>query len=117
MPTSTAELPRALAALADDTRWLIVQRLGTSPASASALARELPVTRQAIAKHLEVLADSGLVDARTVGRELRYAVVVGRVAEVGDDLRAIAAGWQRRLERIKELAEADDQRAEQPPHP
>ena len=50
------QAPTAMfAALADDTRWAILTRLGEAPASASALARELPVSRQAIVKHLEVL--------------------------------------------------------------
>ena len=68
------------AALADDTRWRILTRLGEAPASASALARELPVSRQAIVKHLEVLRGAGLVEAETVGRELVHRALGGRLA-------------------------------------
>lgn len=108
------DLPRVFGALADDTRWQILDRLGESDASASTLARELPVSRQAIAKHLRVLAGCGLVVPRSEGREVRYAPAADRFAELGDDLHAIAAGWQRRLRRVKAEAEA---LADRPVHP
>ena len=99
-PTTTV-----FAALADDTRWTILTRLGESPASASALARELPVSRQAIVKHLEVLRGAGLVEAEQQGRELVHRAIGGRLSDVARDLDRIAAGWDRRLARIKRLAE------------
>ena len=46
--TATAELAPVFAALGDETRWAILARLGEAPASASALARELPISRQAL---------------------------------------------------------------------
>jgi DNA-binding transcriptional ArsR family regulator len=98
-PTAT------FAALADETRWRILTRLGQSPASASALARELPVSRQAIVKHLEVLRGAGLVDAEVVGRELVHRAMGGRLSSLARDLDRIAAGWDRRLAGIKRLAE------------
>jgi predicted transcriptional regulator len=48
----TQTLAPVFAALGDDTRWAILARLGEGPASASALAREFPISRQAIVKHL-----------------------------------------------------------------
>jgi DNA-binding transcriptional ArsR family regulator len=93
------------AALADDTRWRILTRLGEAPASASALARELPVSRQAIVKHLEVLRGAGLVEAEPQGRELVHRAIGGRLSDVARDLERLAAGWERRLSRIKQLAE------------
>ena len=93
------------AALADDTRWAILARLGEAPASASALARELPVSRQAIVKHLEVLRAVGLVEAETQGRELVHRPVGGRLNELARDLERIAETWDRRLAGIKRLAE------------
>jgi DNA-binding transcriptional ArsR family regulator len=93
------------AALADDTRWTILTRLGEAPASASALARELPISRQAIVKHLEVLRGAGLVEAELQGRELVHRAIGGRLSDVARDLERIAAGWDRRLARIKRLAE------------
>ena len=72
------------AALADDTRWRILTRLGEAPASASALARELPVSRQAIVKHLGVLEDAGLVEGERQGRSIHYALYDDHVAELLD---------------------------------
>ncbi|WP_040511726.1 ArsR/SmtB family transcription factor [Gordonia soli] len=93
------------AALADESRWQILVRLGHSPASASALADELPISRQAIAKHIRVLQEVGLVSAEKVGREVRYAAVGARLNTLARQLETIAGGWDRRLERIKSLAE------------
>ncbi len=100
------EAPTAVfAALADDTRWAILTRLGREPASASALAREMPVSRQAIVKHLEVLRACGLVEAEQHGRELVHRALGSRLSDVARDLDRIAAAWDRRLDRIKRLAE------------
>ncbi|WAC57832.1 ArsR/SmtB family transcription factor [Gordonia sp. SL306] len=93
------------AALADDSRWQILVTLSGSPASASALAAELPITRQAIAKHLRVLEEVGLVSSAKAGRELRYEPVGARLSQVARQLDAIARGWDRRLDRIRSIAE------------
>ncbi|GAB08519.1 putative ArsR family transcriptional regulator [Gordonia araii NBRC 100433] len=93
------------AALADDSRWEILVRLGREPASASALAAEFPISRQAIAKHLRVLSDAGLVEPIRAGREVRYEAIGSELSRVARRLDDIARGWDRRLRRIKELAE------------
>ncbi|MGI8946573.1 MAG: ArsR/SmtB family transcription factor [Ornithinimicrobium sp.] len=94
------------AALADPTRWSILVRLGQEPASATTLAAELPVSRQAVAKHLAVLRETGLVvPAAGRGREVRFEALGARLSEAGRDLERIAAQWDRRLAGIKELAE------------
>lgn len=95
----------AFAALADDTRWSILVRLGHGPASASTLAREFPVSRQAIAKHLEVLAQVGLVEWQRRGREVVHRPVGARLSELGRDLQRIGNVWEQRLAGIKEIAE------------
>jgi DNA-binding transcriptional ArsR family regulator len=112
MTASAPELVRVLGALADGTRWQILQRLGRSAASASALAHELPVTRQAIARHLAQLQAVGLVAPVRTGREIRWTTTPGRLVEVGDELKAVADGWARRLQAVKHLAEEADH---QPP--
>ncbi len=94
------------AALGDDTRWSILTALGEGDASASALARRLPITRQAIAKHLAFLEEVGLVDSRQVGRELTYRALGSRLSEAARQLEAIGAEWDRRLSIIKEIAES-----------
>ncbi|MET0694043.1 MAG: metalloregulator ArsR/SmtB family transcription factor [Propionibacteriaceae bacterium] len=105
---TTPALPTVFAALADDTRWSILVRLGRTPASASALAAELPVSRQAIAKHLAVLQETGLVTAQKAGREVRFAAVGERLNTIARDLEQIASGWDRRLAQLKARAEAND---------
>jgi DNA-binding transcriptional ArsR family regulator len=106
--TATAQLAPVFAALGDDTRWAILTRLGQAPASASALARELPISRQAIVKHLELLSAAGLVESERVGRELVYRALGGRLSDVARELERIGRSWDARLTRIKRLAEASD---------
>ncbi|QGS26494.1 metalloregulator ArsR/SmtB family transcription factor [Gordonia bronchialis] len=105
VPENDAATVELFAALADDTRWQILVRLGREPASASALAGEFPISRQAIAKHIQLLTDVGLVTPVRVGREIRYETVGARLSGVARRLDDIARGWDRRLARIKTLAE------------
>jgi predicted transcriptional regulator len=105
--TAATQLTPVFAALGDDTRWAILTRLGRAPASASALARELPISRQAIVKHLELLSGAELVECEKVGRELVYRAVGGRLSDVAHELERIGQSWEARLQRIKRLAEAD----------
>lgn len=93
------------AALADETRWSILTALGEGDASASALAGRLPVSRQAIAKHLAVLQEVGLVEPIPVGREVRFRVIGAELAVTAAKLDAIGRDWDRRLTAIKEIAE------------
>lgn len=102
---TTVDLVPVLAALADDTRWQILQEVGRADLSASALATVLPVTRQAIAKHLAVLGGAGLVEPVRVGREVRYRAIGSRLGETARALDAIGAEWDRRLDAIRRIAE------------
>lgn len=100
-------LAPVFAALGDDTRWAILSRLGEGPASASALAREFPISRQAIVKHLEVLRAAGLVESEQRGRELVHRALGGRLSDVARQLERIGSAWETRLSAIKRLAEQD----------
>ncbi|TQF65608.1 winged helix-turn-helix transcriptional regulator [Rhodococcus spelaei] len=93
------------AMLADDTRWGILELLGSEDLSASALADRLPVSRQAIAKHLAALEAAGLVERIRVGREVRFRALGSTLSAVGRRLEAIGAQWDARLDRIKHIAE------------
>jgi predicted ArsR family transcriptional regulator len=75
------------------------------PQSASALAGRLPITRQAIAKHLRILTDAGLVGAVRDGRELRFDIVAGGAAEAASWLAATAERWQQRIDRLHRLVD------------
>jgi DNA-binding transcriptional ArsR family regulator len=102
---TTGTLLPVFAALADETRWSILQALGEADASASALAGRLPVSRQAIAKHLSVLQEVGLVEPIRVGREVRFRVIGAELSATAAQLDAIGREWDRRLAAIKEIAE------------
>jgi DNA-binding transcriptional ArsR family regulator len=103
-----AEL-EVLAALADPTRWQVLDQLGRRrEATATVLATGLPVSRQAVVKHLAVLERAGLVAAHRAGREMRYTVRVERLDETARWMAAAARRWDDRLATIKELAEAGD---------
>ncbi len=93
-------------ALGDATRLSVMTRLGAGvPLSATALSDGAAVTRQAIAKHLRVLEDAGLVTHGKRGREVLYAVDVRRLEEAREFLEAVSAGWDRAIGRLRELVE------------
>jgi DNA-binding transcriptional ArsR family regulator len=102
---TSATLVPVFAALGDDTRWSILAALGEGDASASALAGRLPVSRQAIAKHLAVLQEVGLVEPVRAGREVRFRVIGAQLSATAQRLDAIGAEWDRRLSAIKTIAE------------
>lgn len=102
---TTKTLLPMFAALADETRWSILTALGEGDASASALAGRLPVSRQAIAKHLAVLQEVGIVEPVRVGREVRFRVLGAELSATAARLDAIGREWDRRLAAIKEIAE------------
>lgn len=94
-------------AVGDPTRrrlldLLLAEGVGT----ATGLSAQLPVTRQAVAKHLDVLDRVGLVHATAAGREKHYRVDDARLARAVAQLSAVGATWQARLQRIKHIAEA-----------
>ncbi|MCV2489785.1 metalloregulator ArsR/SmtB family transcription factor [Geodermatophilus sp. YIM 151500] len=105
---NATDLPTMCAALGDPTRWDILTQLGTGAKSASALARLLPVSRQAIGKHLDVLREAGLVVPERRGREVVYVAVGARLGALARELDRIGRSWEARLLRIKELAERPD---------
>ena len=95
------------AALADPTRRRVVHELSKDgPLTATELAKRIPVTRQAIAKHFAALEEAELAVAVHVGRETRYELRTDAFAEAEAWMRAIGATWDRRLARFKEFVEA-----------
>jgi DNA-binding transcriptional ArsR family regulator len=102
---SAHTLVPTFAALGDETRWAILEALGESDASASALTRRIPVSRQAIAKHLAVLHQVGLVEPVRLGREVQYRLIGSELSQTARRLEAISAEWERRLAVIRDIAE------------
>ena len=100
-------------AIGDPTRrqlldLLLVEGHGT----ATTLSRRLPVTRQAVAKHLGVLDRVGLGSATPAGRERQYRVDDAQLARAVAQLTSVGSAWDARLRRIRHIAEAI-QRAQQ----
>jgi ArsR family transcriptional regulator, cadmium/lead-responsive transcriptional repressor len=94
-------------AIGDPTRRRMLDLLlAAGPGTATSLSEQLPVTRQAVAKHLLVLDQAGLVHGTTAGRERRYQVDQAQLARAVAQLASVGASWDARLQRIKRLAEA-----------
>jgi predicted transcriptional regulator len=94
-------------AIGDPTRrrmldLLLVEGDGT----ATTLSQHIPVTRQAVAKHLGVLDRVGLVRATSAGREKRYRVDDAQLERAVAQLSSVTSAWDARLQRIKRIAEA-----------
>jgi DNA-binding transcriptional ArsR family regulator len=97
------------AALGDETRLGLVRRLcGAGPQSITRLSEGSGVTRQAVTKHLGVLARAGLVRVHQDGRERIYELEPRRLAEAGKYLDQISAQWDEALGRLRALVECDD---------
>ncbi len=100
-----------VAALADATRRQLVTTLAHEPGreglTPSRLAGELPITRQAVAKHLAALDRAGLVQARREGRETRYRLTPEPMEEAMRWMAAAGARWDAGLDRLAERARAN----------
>jgi DNA-binding transcriptional ArsR family regulator len=93
-------------AVGDPTRRRMLDLLLSRGAgTATSLSDHLPVTRQAVAKHLVVLDRVGLVHATTAGRERQYRVDEVQLARAVAQLADVGAAWDTRLQRIKRIAE------------
>ena len=96
------------AALGDETRLAIVARLCSGgPRSIAGLTEGTSVTRQAITKHLHVLAGAGLVRGVRRGRERIWELEAPRLEEARQYLAEISKGWDGALERLKRLVEQE----------
>jgi DNA-binding transcriptional ArsR family regulator len=92
-------------ALADPTRRHILEEVaGRGTATATELAAELPVTRQAVAKHLVVLQDAGLVAAQRAGREIRFVPTPAPLGEAIGWMTTLGARWDDRLAALQRAA-------------
>jgi len=93
-------------AMADPTRRKLLDLLvACGHATATTLTVDMPVSRQAISKHLSLLQRVGLIDGHRQGREVRYEVRQQRLAEATGALSEVANRWDGRLRAIKQLAE------------
>ena len=92
------------AALSDDTRRQVVQTLATGRgATATSLAAELPMTRQAVTKHLAALRRAELVRSSRRGREIVYELEPEALGDAASWLASVGGQWDERLERLGRL--------------
>lgn len=100
---------RVFAALADPMRRKLLANLAeNSPKTATQLAREYPITRQGILKHLDILEEAGLVAVTQQGREKRYSLTLEPLGEIEQWIQNISARWDERLLRLKTFLENDE---------
>lgn len=103
---ATEDQARVFAALGDDTRLELVTRLSQSgDRSIAQLATGLPLTRQAVTKHLRVLEDARVVSSSRVGRESRFAIRPETLGTAQQYLARASAQWDTVIERIKSSVE------------
>ena len=103
----TAVLDEVWTAVGDpNRRRLLDLLLDTGESTPTKLATQLPFTRQAVSKHLAVLERAGLVNSTPEGRQITYRVRVDELDRATRSIAEVAARWDRRLRRIKAIAEA-----------
>lgn len=92
------------AALADPTRRdLFLALAGGGPSTATNLAADRSITRQAVRKHLGLLEDAGLAGSKRQGREVLYSADPAPLAEIADWLAVTGVAWERRLDSLRSL--------------
>jgi len=89
-------------ALADATRRQVLRRLADGgPQTPTELADHLPVSRQAVSKHLDVLGRAGLVTSARSGRETRFTFRPEPLSDAADWMADVGATWDKRLDALK----------------
>lgn len=100
-PPAVSALDDLFGALADPTRRQLLERLmRNGPDTATRLAADTTLTRQAIVKHLQALVDAGLATAERHGREVRYRATPEPLATIVAWLTESSSDWDRRLDRL-----------------
>jgi DNA-binding transcriptional ArsR family regulator len=106
MPDGAVQTEALVAAVTEPTRRQMLDLLlERGESTATVLADNLPISRQAVSKHLAVFTRVGLVQGERSGREMRYRLNIERLDQATQSLGELAAAWDRRLTRIKQIAE------------
>jgi DNA-binding transcriptional ArsR family regulator len=90
-------------ALSDRSRREVISHISQGEASASELAERMPISRQAIVKHLASLADAGLVSAERAGRHVRYRLTPGPLHDAMSWITEVGAEWDDRLRALERM--------------
>lgn len=106
MSSPEADVGAVFTALADPTRRHLVEALAAHPgATATGLASSLPISRQAVAKHLKLLAEAGLVYSHRSGREALFELDTEPLAEAVAWIGTVGGEWDRSLTALQRLLE------------
>jgi DNA-binding transcriptional ArsR family regulator len=98
VPATPDRAGAVFGALSDPTRRSLLQTIAEQPAAtATELASELPISRQAVLKHLAALADAGLVDRERSGREVRYRMTPAPLSDAVSWMADVGGQWDTRL--------------------
>jgi DNA-binding transcriptional ArsR family regulator len=89
-------------ALAEPVRRHLLAALADHPATATELAGQLPITRQAVAKHLTSLSEAGLLERERQGRDIRYRVTPAPLAQAMSWMATVGGQWDTRLARLEQ---------------
>ena len=96
------------AALGDETRLRLVIFLSAAgPSSTATLTAHVDVTRQAVAKHLRVMKEAGLVSSVYQGRDSVWQIEPSQLAEAQRCIETISARWDQAIERLRAMVETD----------
>ena len=105
MPDNSPDNASLFAALGDETRLRLVERLGAGAESIVSLTRDTAMTRQAVTKHLYVLEKAGLVSCARLGRESLWRLERKRLDDARNFLDLMSRQWDERLDRLKTFVE------------
>lgn len=95
-------------ALADPTRRALLTRVAAHPSTATELAGDLPISRQAVVKQLGALADAGLLARERAGREVRYRVTPAPLSDAVSWIAEVGSQWDERLATLARTLERSD---------
>jgi DNA-binding transcriptional ArsR family regulator len=101
MPDSPDRAGAVFGALSDPTRRALLEAIAAQPtATTTELAAGLPISRQAVAKHLSALADAGLIEHQRSGREVHYHVTPAPLSDAVSWMAEVGGQWDDRLARL-----------------
>lgn len=95
MATDSADA--VFGALAEPVRRRLLQSIAAHPATATELASGLPISRQAVAKHLASLSDAGLLERERSGRDVRYRITPAPLSDAVSWMVEVGSEWDQRL--------------------
>jgi DNA-binding transcriptional ArsR family regulator len=107
IPTYCRLVADAFLALANPVRRELLSLLRAGPRTAGELAEQFELSRPAVAEHLTVLRQAGLVDSEKSGRHSTYHLTPEPLAEIGEWLHPFEKYWRHRLRSLAEVAEED----------